>query len=308
VSDLNDHNKEIHKAASAIPPGTRLRQAREAKNLSLEEVASHLRLSVEKIASLESGKVATIDAPVFVSGYLRAYAKLVGLPGDEVIADFDALEEMDSPSMDPTNSPAANDYGLVATPSFAQRIGAVASGGSKAIILGSVIVVLIVMYIYAKDSFITKSANNDVKLKDDFTQQNNIESKFDDTKNEVLTSQKAEDTSPKVQGNEIQGKKNFTNQKLVSGSSGQSDLSFNFNEDSWIEVTDATGQRLLYRLGKAGTTETVRGEAPFHIQLGYAPGVSISYNGEPYDLSRYANRRTANFHVGSSGDSKTKEQ
>ena len=75
-------------------------------------------------------------------------------------------------------------------------------------------------------------------------------------------------------------------------------LVFTFREDSWIEVSDASGKKLMYRLGKSGTTNTVWGIAPFSVQLGYLPGVDIRFNGNEYDLSTYGNRRRVLLKIG----------
>ena len=83
----------------------------------------------------------------------------------------------------------------------------------------------------------------------------------------------------------------------------QSELALVFNGDSWVEVMDSRGERLVYRLAKAGMSRTVTGVAPFTVQLGYVPGVEIFYNGEPYDLSRFAGRRSAHFNIGNADDS-----
>ena len=61
-------------------------------------------------------------------------------------------------------------------------------------------------------------------------------------------------------------------------------------------------ERLVYRLGKAGTTRTVKGVAPFDVQLGYVQGVNILYNGAPYDLSRFVGRRSIRLRIGAAGD------
>jgi hypothetical protein len=46
----------------------------------------------------------------------------------------------------------------------------------------------------------------------------------------------------------------------------------------------------------------VTGVAPFVVQLGFVQGVDIFYNGAPYDLSRYANRRSVRLRIGEAGD------
>jgi hypothetical protein len=58
----------------------------------------------------------------------------------------------------------------------------------------------------------------------------------------------------------------------------------------------------LYRIGKEGVSRTVAGLAPFNVRLGFVNGVSIMYNGQPYDLSRFKNRKSARFQVGKEGD------
>ena len=59
--------------------GARLRQAREAAGLTREVVSARLKMPVRVIAALESEDGASLDAPVFVRGQLRSYARLLGL-------------------------------------------------------------------------------------------------------------------------------------------------------------------------------------------------------------------------------------
>jgi cytoskeleton protein RodZ len=61
-------------------------------------------------------------------------------------------------------------------------------------------------------------------------------------------------------------------------------LEFTFDQESWTEVTDARGQRLLFGLTAAGRRVTVRGEPPFAIVLGNADFVRLTVDGEPYQI------------------------
>jgi cytoskeleton protein RodZ len=63
-------------------------------------------------------------------------------------------------------------------------------------------------------------------------------------------------------------------------------LQFSFEGESWAEVTDARGERLLFGLNPAGRTVTVRGEPPFAILLGDANVVRLTVDGEPYEIPR----------------------
>lgn len=71
-------------SASAIDPGfgERLRQARLAAGMRVEEVASRLKMSVRVVESLEAEDWTRLGATVFVRGQLRSYARLVGVPVD----------------------------------------------------------------------------------------------------------------------------------------------------------------------------------------------------------------------------------
>lgn len=68
-----------------ISPGERLRNAREAADLSVKDIATTLRLEPRTIEALESGSFDELPAPTFVRGYLRGYARVVGLPPDPLL-------------------------------------------------------------------------------------------------------------------------------------------------------------------------------------------------------------------------------
>lgn len=78
----------------------------------------------------------------------------------------------------------------------------------------------------------------------------------------------------------------------------QSKLELRFDADSWTEVKDNAGRELLYRLINEGEVLVVRGEAPFHVFLGYAPGVRVYYNGELFEHSAFQRQDVARFRVG----------
>jgi len=54
------------------PAGERLREAREAKGLSLEELASQTRIPLRHLQSLEQGDWARLPAPTYRSASRRA--------------------------------------------------------------------------------------------------------------------------------------------------------------------------------------------------------------------------------------------
>ena len=70
--------------------GARLAAARKKCELDIQVVASELNLDAGIITALENDDMAALPAAIFVKGYLRNYARLVGLPEDEMVRDYAA--------------------------------------------------------------------------------------------------------------------------------------------------------------------------------------------------------------------------
>ena len=66
-------------------PGERLRAAREAKGLTLEQIAAETRIPQRHLETLEAGKFGTLPGRTYAIGFSRTYAKTVGLDTDEIV-------------------------------------------------------------------------------------------------------------------------------------------------------------------------------------------------------------------------------
>jgi cytoskeleton protein RodZ len=71
-----------------------------------------------------------------------------------------------------------------------------------------------------------------------------------------------------------------------------------YQKDSWTEVDDNAGRRLVYGLMRAGQTIELKGEAPFKVFLGLAEGVTIHYNNDLFDFSPFRRGEVARFRIG----------
>ena len=69
-------------ANETVLPGERLRRAREEKGLSQEEACKHLRLSTSYMRALEQDDYDRLPEAPFIKGYLRNYARFLGLPAE----------------------------------------------------------------------------------------------------------------------------------------------------------------------------------------------------------------------------------
>jgi cytoskeleton protein RodZ len=70
------------------PIGERLRVAREAKGLSLDDVASQTRIPIRHLKHIEQGDWSALPAITYSVGFARTYANAVGLNGNEVGAEL----------------------------------------------------------------------------------------------------------------------------------------------------------------------------------------------------------------------------
>jgi cytoskeleton protein RodZ len=82
--------------------GERFRAAREARGLTLSDVAEHIRIRSVYLAAIEDESWASIGAPVYIRGFLRTYARFLGLDPEEVVADFNG----EAPAPPPTAATA----------------------------------------------------------------------------------------------------------------------------------------------------------------------------------------------------------
>jgi len=324
VSKRNKKQQNPEQDAPSLQPGDRLRIARESRDLSIEDVAARLKLDVRKIRALEQGDIAGFAAPVFAAGYLRAYARLLELSEEEVLADFTELAPVHEQVIDPASAVSNETYSKMSNEVSSQFSLRDKSSGNylgKAG-LASVFIVGLVYFLWP----VTDGEQTDVVSSHTSFPLTEQTAEIAVPSLEVVAEEKMDDVQatetqrpvekPVVEKQIVETEKSglvlpeipaepvvvpdVEPETLVAGPSAE--LILIFNSDSWAEVQDARGQRLVYRLGKSGTRSVVKGVAPFRVQLGYVQGVDILYNGAAYDLSQYANRRSVRLRIGAADD------
>jgi len=75
--------------------GEFLRGERQARGISLQQVAADTRISMKMLQAIEEGDGEQLPAPVLIKGFLRAYAQRIGLDPEDVIVEYqDLIEEV----------------------------------------------------------------------------------------------------------------------------------------------------------------------------------------------------------------------
>ena len=83
-------------AAVQINPGQTLRMAREAKGMDVAEAARSLNMSESMLRNVEAGAFDKLNGHTFARGYVRAYAKLLGLDQEQLVTAFDRYTGTDA--------------------------------------------------------------------------------------------------------------------------------------------------------------------------------------------------------------------
>jgi len=96
--------------------GQYLRQQREVKAMSVEEVARATRVPMSSVERLESDQFDELPGEVFVRGFMKSYARAVGLDADDVLARYTSTRRVawvtPLPISSPTRPARSRRYGV----------------------------------------------------------------------------------------------------------------------------------------------------------------------------------------------------
>ena len=68
--------------------GEKLKLEREKRKISLEEISSSTKIGTRMLQALEEEKFNQLPGGIFNKGFVRAYARAVGLDEDQAVADY----------------------------------------------------------------------------------------------------------------------------------------------------------------------------------------------------------------------------
>ncbi|NKC16909.1 MAG: DUF4115 domain-containing protein [Gammaproteobacteria bacterium] len=294
---MNTSQSEVFSSPAVeldLGPGQRLKNAREASSLSLEEVATHLHLDIRTISNLEADNYDVLPAPTFVRGYLRSYARLLNIAPEPLIDGFDRRGLEPPP--------------LVADISTSEETKA-SDPAMRIATLALALVMLIGVGLWGKsqlspsplDPLLVDPSAQTEGLYDAVTQLLPEDGPKPEAPNSIVTeiSQNSSDHSVEPQApepNELAVEIAPPLQQNPVGAPGIGRLVLKVRSSSWIEVYDRDGERLYYNTGRAGDTIDVKGSEPLQVLLGFADGVRVEYNGALYEPT--ATRGLARFTLG----------
>jgi cytoskeleton protein RodZ len=279
-------SEKYYAKGDASSAGAVLAAAREEMNLSIGEVARHLKLSPAQVEALEEGAYDRLPGRVFVRGFLRNYAKLLGVDPQPLLSRID--NEMPQPAVveEPPLPPeevmptgersrwtvyvgiagvivaalAAYEFGFNAPPPSEPENEPTPPGASSAA---------------PGDAAATPGATTSAATD---TAGSPPDSMVSAPSSVTPAAVPAADNPP--QGAAAPVAAEATTAKAPDAH----ELRFRFDEESWVQVRDANDKVVFSRLNRAGSEERVTGTPPFKLVVGNARNVHVSYDGEAVDL------------------------
>jgi len=307
--------------------GQRLRGAREQMGLTQQNVAERLCLKLSTIRDIEEDKSPTDLASTFLRGYIRSYARLVHVPEEELLPMMAKQAPVRAAKVEPMqsfslgkrrkkrdgwlmiftwlvlfvvvgltgawwwqNHKAAQDD-LV---SMADQNSGTSDDNSQSIPLSN-------------NSSDSNTANNTAAQS---TPEQTPPAQSAPSESSPTASASTANapsvpptSAPPATGDASQPVVVSPSQAPVDGNtSGQMPTSaagvsaatadanallMNFNNDCWLEVTDANGKKLFSGMQRSGGKLSLAGTAPYRLKIGAPSAVQIQYQGQPVDLSRF---------------------
>jgi len=318
-------------------PGETLQAARLAMEISCREVAEALNLPIKTVEAIEANDYERLPSPVFTRGYIRAYAKLLELDSDPVVARF-PLGETETQTAEVTVTPSANGLEALVRQNPRQLMGI---AGALALV---VLIALVVWLVPESEEAPEVSAAVSAEVVTDEPAAESVATVARPSGPEPVADAAAETRSrveptvaaapaavpeSDIEDDQVAAERSVvvdaapatTERPLAVApasdspateqpapdtpvgvrritATGSDRLLFQFTDDCWVEIKSATGASLYSDLSRAGRTLELVGLAPFRILLGYAPGVTMSFNDEAVALAPHTRNNVANLVLG----------
>lgn len=259
--------------------GQVLREAREAQNITLEDVALRLRLMHRQVEAIETDDFGSLGQPVFARGFVRNYARLMGLQPETLLARMEGAPPEPTP-VTHAEPPMPSSW--------------LTSPWLILLMLGLLVVVAVPISLYLwlnSDAGEPQQTAPAVVEPRPVTAPAPAEPVPVDAPAEVPT-QPAVPVAPEA-GATAPGEAGAPTAptSLETGSV----VHLEFGDESWVEVKDASGRMLHRQLNPAGSSADIRGQPPFDVLIGNAAQTRMTYNGRPIDLKPFIAVTVARF-------------
>jgi len=272
--------------------GQRLRAAREARGMRIEDAAQRMKLPLSTVQALESDRYERIGEGIYLRSYLSKYLRLLDMP--LVLAER-VLDQHAAP-------PPLITSGTISRPRYLfERY----SSSALYVILTAVIIVPAV-WLAMRAGFEPSGAQ--ITLLDgpsvaispaaNGASDGNDKPVSADKQEAPLVASMAPFPAITHEASEPEPAAKQAQKPAVPLAPGTHVLRLTLPEASWVEITAADGEKLEYGLLPASTVRTYQSAKALDVRLGNASGASIELDGKAQDLTPYRRSNVAHFKLG----------
>ncbi|MGA7951163.1 MAG: RodZ domain-containing protein [Thiobacillaceae bacterium] len=279
--------------------GASLKVAREAQGLSLDQAAGRLRLMVRQLSAMEADDFAALGQPVFARGFVRNYARMLGLDAEALVSRLANTDQEELPAIEPV--PMEQPRSLLTTPWV---LGAMAA-------LVMLIAIPVALYLWLNSGEeparvsvtpirpITQPIGPAAAPAPDATQPIQPEPPVPAAVPDQapVAASPASTPAPVPAQTPPPTPPDLADQTDAAAPVAQGTIKLDFDADAWVEINEENGRVLLHKLNPAGSSVTVTGTPPFTFVIGNAAQVRMTYNGRPLDLTPYIDIKVARFNL-----------
>lgn len=289
--------------------GGALRTARENQGLSIQDIASRLRLSPKQVESIEADNFAALPEPTIVRGFIRNYAKQLKISAEPLLdaynvlvpnADLHRLIFMPSANMKMTShkKPKLGRYLLAVLAAvlglgvwlFYQNYVAKPSPNalSEGVNGGTV----------SSESTPSESALGKSTLSTEPLPEAALPAA--ERESDLQTSTELTLPAPVADANVSNAAPVVPVEPAVTAPiapipSGMAKLEFNATQETWVRVIDASGREIYNKIIFAGSRESIDVTPPVNVTVGNAAATSLSMSGKSVDLAPHSRQNVAHI-------------
>ncbi|MBL8413473.1 MAG: helix-turn-helix domain-containing protein [Propionivibrio sp.] len=255
--------------------GQQLRAAREARGLTVADVAKAIKLGPRQVVAIEADDWLSLPCTTIIRGFVRNYARFLELNPDLLMSALDSLKMPQAPELELS----------VGSPVNIPQEGKVDRREYVRVLSGLIVLVLAVLAYFFLPQELLNSALSALKSatqSGDVTSEKVVAPGSDAAKpSEVVVAPPA--TSVLSQGPVAPPLQSMP--VSASAPTSANVLQFSFAQPSWVEVRDRGGQIIFSQLSQADSQREIEGQPPFALVIGNASHVTLKYKGRTVDLS-----------------------
>ncbi|MEH7412702.1 RodZ domain-containing protein [Priestia megaterium] len=296
--------------------GQRLRQERESKGLSLEDLQKLTKIQKRYLLGIEEGNYEVMPGKFYVRAFIKQYCEAIGLDTDAIFEEY----KSDIPSTQTEDMPQQ-----LSRVRSRKEIPQHTKGVSKAydylptvLVVAGVVVVGIIIWVIAqnivsdknKEQANQEAPNSEVQQSNTQEETNETTAKNDNSKSEdeqsAADKKEKEKAGKEKAAKEKAEKEKAEKEKKDSGKQEYKEVqktgrsatyalsgtdAFNLEvtstqADTWLDVKNGKGNAFFSSILKKGETKEfdLTKETEARVNIGYSPGVELKVNGKAVDL------------------------